>query len=55
MQTMVFHVHGIVLDNQFQLIKAIGLLSALLWVLEIENLEEYLVCENLSVILPKSH
>ena len=43
MQTMVFHVHGIVTDEQFTLIKAMGLLSALLWVPQIENMAKYLV------------
>ena len=44
MQTMVFHVHGIVSDKQFTLIKAMGSLGALLWDPQIENMDEYLVC-----------
>ena len=44
MQTMVFHVHGIVSDEQFTLIKAMGSLGALLWDPQIENMDEYLVC-----------
>ena len=48
MQTMIFHVHGIVSDEQFTLIKAMGSLGALLWVPQIDNMDEYLVCMPLA-------
>ncbi|KAJ6588551.1 hypothetical protein B0H19DRAFT_1013424 [Mycena capillaripes] len=40
-QTNVFHVRGLVTDNQFTAWKAAGELAALLWVPEIRNLAEY--------------
>lgn len=49
MQTMVFHLHDIVLSDQFQLIKAIGLLGALLWVPKINGMDQYLVHTQLVV------
>jgi len=54
MQTMVFHTHGIVSDKQFTFIKAMGSLGALLWVPQIENMDEYLVSVVL-VHVPISH
>ncbi|KAF8520704.1 hypothetical protein JB92DRAFT_2580168, partial [Gautieria morchelliformis] len=42
MQTCVFHVHGIVSDSQFKLIKATGRLGAVLWYHELRNMGEYL-------------
>ncbi|KII84492.1 hypothetical protein PLICRDRAFT_179320 [Plicaturopsis crispa FD-325 SS-3] len=41
MQTMVFHVHDLVTPDEFILIKALGSLGAMLWVHEIENMDEY--------------
>ncbi|KAJ2922664.1 hypothetical protein H1R20_g14407, partial [Candolleomyces eurysporus] len=41
-QTNTFHVHDLVSKNQYQFIKAIGVLAALLWVPEIQNMDEYL-------------
>ena len=38
-----FHVYDLVNDLRFEMTKAIGELSALLWIVEIRNLEEYLV------------
>ncbi|KAF8514684.1 hypothetical protein JB92DRAFT_3115468 [Gautieria morchelliformis] len=43
MQTVVFHVHGIVSQPQFELIKATGRLGAVLWYHKIRNMVEYLV------------
>ncbi|KAF8501217.1 hypothetical protein JB92DRAFT_2741767, partial [Gautieria morchelliformis] len=42
MQTVVFHVHGIVSQPQFELIKATGRLGAVLWYHKIRNMVEYL-------------
>jgi hypothetical protein len=43
MQTMVFHVHDLISDEQITLIKTIGLSGALPWVPEIEDMDRYLV------------
>ena len=50
-QVNVFHVYDLVDSTMFLLTKACGELSALLWMPEISNMEEYLVCLERSVIL----
>ena len=42
-QLNVFYVHDLVDNDLFELVKAIGTLSALLWIPEIYKMEEYLV------------
>lgn len=49
MQTMPFHVHDLVTPQQFALIKAVGALGAILWVHEIEDIDEYL--EDLEILV----
>jgi len=43
MQSLPFHAHGITSPQQFALVKAVAELGSLLWVHEIENMEQYLV------------
>jgi hypothetical protein len=43
MQTMVFHMHGLVLPEIFALVKAVLALGSVLWVHEIDNITEYTV------------
>ncbi|KAJ7294000.1 hypothetical protein C8J57DRAFT_1704630 [Mycena rebaudengoi] len=46
-QTNIFHVRGIVTDEQFTTWRAVGELSALIWFPEIENLQEY--CNDIRI------
>jgi hypothetical protein len=54
-QVNIFHVHGIVTDDQFATWRAVGELSALLWVPEIANMDEYLVCTIPSLSQHRQH
>ncbi|KAK7027218.1 hypothetical protein R3P38DRAFT_2623909 [Favolaschia claudopus] len=40
-QTNIFHLHGLVTDHHFMAWKAVGELSALLWMPEIQNVKDY--------------
>ena len=48
MQVLPFHIHNFTKlgDSHFKLVQSIGALGAILWVSEIEDLEQYLVCLN---------
>ncbi|KAJ7853452.1 hypothetical protein B0H13DRAFT_1904041 [Mycena leptocephala] len=41
MQTMVFHMHGLVSPELFRLVKAVSALGSVLWMHEIDNVKEY--------------
>ncbi len=43
-QTSIFHLRGLVTDDQFAVWKAVGELGALLWIPAIQNVNQYLVC-----------
>lgn len=43
MQTAAFHMHDLATPEQFQVVKAIGALGAVLWISEIDNMDRYLV------------
>ncbi|KAJ7724046.1 hypothetical protein B0H14DRAFT_2641641 [Mycena olivaceomarginata] len=49
MQTLALHIHSICTPEQFTLVKAAGELGALLWVPEIDNMENYLVQLKIAV------
>ncbi|KAJ7902849.1 hypothetical protein B0H14DRAFT_3079952 [Mycena olivaceomarginata] len=49
MQTMVFHMHGLVPPEIFTLVKAVSALGSVLWVHEIDNITEY--TEQLTVLI----
>ncbi|KAJ6631043.1 hypothetical protein B0H10DRAFT_2321221 [Mycena sp. CBHHK59/15] len=49
MQTMVFHMHGLVSPEVFTLVKAVSALGSLLWVHEIDNMAEY--TEHLTILI----
>jgi hypothetical protein len=43
MQTLIFAIHGLVTPAEFRLVQAVGALGAMLWVHEIENIDDYIV------------
>ena len=43
-QVNVFHVYDLVDSTRFLLTKAVGELAAMLWIPEIRNIDQYLVC-----------
>jgi hypothetical protein len=49
-QVNVFHVYDLVDATRFLLTKAVGEFAALLWMPEIRNMAEYLVCLNCDVL-----
>ncbi|KAJ7691617.1 hypothetical protein B0H17DRAFT_1159782 [Mycena rosella] len=49
MQTMVFHMHGLVSPEVFTLVKAVSALGSVLWVHEIDDMKEY--TEHLTTLI----
>ena len=49
-QVNVFHIYDLVDATRFLLTKAVGELAALLWMPEIQKMEEYLVCLKCQIL-----
>ena len=54
-QVNVFHVYDLIDPMRFLLTKAVGELAALLWMPEIRNVEEYLVCSKHNLMFLFAH
>jgi hypothetical protein len=50
-QVNVFHVYNLVDGTRYLLTKVVGELAALLWMPEIRNIDEYLICLNCCIAL----
>ncbi|TFK29556.1 hypothetical protein FA15DRAFT_677776 [Coprinopsis marcescibilis] len=48
-QVNTFHIHDLVSEDQFRLVKSVGVLASLLWVPEIHDMSEYLIDVNVAV------
>ncbi|KAJ7745314.1 hypothetical protein B0H16DRAFT_1663971 [Mycena metata] len=51
MQTMMFHMHDLVPPEIFALVKAVSALGSVLWVYKIDNITEYTIREQLTVLI----